>query len=129
MFVGMNPYQDALFFKGWLKRMMVTAAVAFYHYHREDKLTRDIKKMIQNIFPEGDSAKMRNKASMSLVKNFSPPYRIVFNLFVIDGFTHEEIAALLPSSTGTSQNHLLTARTILHQRVRRSLPDKYWKYV
>jgi RNA polymerase sigma-70 factor (ECF subfamily) len=47
---------------------------------------------------------------IKLVQKLSTSYRTVFNLFVIDGYTHEEISKLLSISTGTSKSHLFKAR-------------------
>ena len=50
------------------------------------------------------------KELVILIKDLPPAYRVVFNLYVIDGYTHNEIAELLNISTGTSKSSLKRAR-------------------
>ncbi|RYZ57092.1 MAG: RNA polymerase sigma factor, partial [Chitinophagaceae bacterium] len=54
------------------------------------------------------------------VKKLSPAYRAVFNLYVIDGFSHQEIAQALGISVGTSKSNLSKARIILQNSIRQN---------
>jgi RNA polymerase sigma-70 factor (ECF subfamily) len=54
------------------------------------------------------------------VKRLSPAYRAVFNLYVIDGYTHQEIADTLGISVGTSKSNLSKARTILQNFIKKN---------
>jgi RNA polymerase sigma-70 factor (ECF subfamily) len=52
------------------------------------------------------------------IKKLPPSYRVVFNMYVIDGFTHQEIANQLGISVGTSKSNLSKARAILQKIIR-----------
>jgi RNA polymerase sigma-70 factor (ECF subfamily) len=54
-----------------------------------------------------------------LIKELPPAYRVVFNLYVIDGYTHNEIASLLNMPAGTSKSSLSRARELLQQSLKK----------
>ena len=58
------------------------------------------------------------KIILSLVQELSPGYRTVFNMYVVEGYTHKEIADMLGISEGTSKSQLSRAKVILQDMVR-----------
>jgi RNA polymerase sigma-70 factor (ECF subfamily) len=66
---------------------------------------------------------------MAMVQRLSPSYRAVFNLHVIDGYTHDEIGKMLGISEGTSKSNLLKARSNLRKMLERYSNVEYAKYV
>ena len=58
------------------------------------------------------------KELISLVKKLPPAYRAVFNMVVIDGMTHHEVASLLDISVGTSKSNLSRARVLLQKNIK-----------
>jgi len=54
---------------------------------------------------------------MKVIQELSPKYRMVFNLFAIEGYSHKEISALLEISEGTSKSNLSRARAILQEKL------------
>lgn len=62
---------------------------------------------------------------LECIANLSPQYRMVFNLYAIEGYSHKEIADLLTISEGTSKSNLARARGILQQRIEQlAAPEK-----
>jgi RNA polymerase sigma-70 factor (ECF subfamily) len=55
------------------------------------------------------------KKLIALIRKLSPAYKLVFNLYVIDGYTHQEIANMLGISVGTSKSNLSKARAFLQK--------------
>ncbi len=75
-------------------------------------------------------SKINYDSLIQLVQKLSVAYRTVFNLFVIDGYSHEEIAEMLSISVGTSKSNLFKARENLRKmltetEVKSYLPDHY----
>jgi RNA polymerase sigma-70 factor (ECF subfamily) len=60
------------------------------------------------------------KDLIEMVKQLSPQYRSVFNLYVIDGYNHLEIADIMQISVGTSKSNLSRARTLLQNKIKKS---------
>jgi RNA polymerase sigma-70 factor (ECF subfamily) len=59
------------------------------------------------------------KELIILIKELPPAYRVVFNMYVVDGYTHNEIAGLLNIPTGTSKSSLSRARELLQQSLKK----------
>jgi RNA polymerase sigma-70 factor (ECF subfamily) len=55
---------------------------------------------------------------LSMIRELSPQYKMVFNLYAIDGYTHKEISEMLGISEGTSKSNLARARAILQEKVK-----------
>ena len=66
---------------------------------------------------------LAEKDIIRLIQELSPGYRTVFNLYVIEGFSHKEIAEQLGISEGTSKSQLARARTILQKKVSQYLSE------
>ena len=66
---------------------------------------------------------LAEKDIITLVQGLSPGYRTVFNLYVIEGYSHREIADQLGISEGTSKSQLARARSILQKKVSQYLSD------
>jgi RNA polymerase sigma-70 factor (ECF subfamily) len=99
-------------FKSWLRKIMVNASIDHYrkfskHYSNEEAG----ETMIQIPGGQGDAiADLSHRELIAMIQGLPPSYRTVFNLYVIDGFSHDEIADQLKISVGTSKSHLFKAR-------------------
>ena len=71
---------------------------------------------------------MAEKDIIKLIQELSPGYRTVFNLYVIEGFAHKEIAEQLGISEGTSKSQLARAKSILQKKVAQYLSDTEKSY-
>jgi len=98
--------------KGWMKRIMINTAI---DHLRKNKHEFNITEVAENHFNipgevETSIEQMTYKEIIAVIQRLSPVYRIVFNLYVIDGFKHEEIARQLGISVGASKSNLAKAR-------------------
>ena len=106
-------------FLGWLKRIVVNTAI--------DELRKKHREVpFENVeddtwhFPaaaEQSDSILLYKELIAYLKELPPAYNRVFNLYVIDGYSHAEIAQLLGISTGTSKSNLFRAKEILQKKV------------
>ena len=100
---------------GWMRRIMINTAIDAL---RKDNMMPEIGNIDENIWVQEDSRQSADQAMLykeliNEIKKLPPSYRIVFNMYVIDGFTHQEIANHLGISVGTSKSNLFKARDIL----------------
>lgn len=128
VFTKIGKYDPGRSFKGWIRRILINTAVDAYrqnhkHYYAEDISVVEHEVIVGNVLDQ-----MQYEALIQLIQHLSPAYRTVFNLYVIDGFSHEEIAAQLHISVGTSKSNLSKARANLQGHLKRLIPDEYWKY-
>ena len=101
----------------WIKRIVINTAIDEL---RKNNGTPEIGAIPEWVWEKSDYSQKADEQLMyreiiSQIKSLPPMYRTVFNLFVIDGCTHIEIAATLGISTGTSRSNLFRARSILQR--------------
>lgn len=102
---------------GWMKRIVINTSIDFML--RESLVPEHIT-LPEEASNKKDTAttgehNMAYKELINLVRKLSPAYRVVFNLHVIDGYTHPEIAKMLGISVGTSKSNLAKAKTFLQK--------------
>ena len=87
---------------------------------REDTLNPIFQKNAFSREDEGDDAldRITCEELVALIQTLSPRYRMVFNLYAIEGLTHQEISEELGISVGTSKSNLSRARVILQEKIR-----------
>jgi RNA polymerase sigma-70 factor (ECF subfamily) len=103
---------------GWLKRIMINTSI---DHLRAKKMTPEIGGIPEHVWEitshhQADQL-ILYKDLISALKNIQPLYRSIFNLYVIDGYNHIEIADLLGISVGTSKSGLSRARQLLQTRI------------
>ena len=126
VFTRLDQYDPAQPFKGWLRRILINAAID--HYRQEVRHQHEsIEPFEQTVVSETANAfsQLAHEDLMKLIQQLSPAYRLVFNLYVMDGFTHEEIAGQLGISVGASKSNLARARENLRLLVKHLNNDEY----
>ena len=106
-------YQDHYAsFKGWLKKIMIHTAIDNYRKNQKHSNHLELDELIFNMpYTDAQSVdKMSYDEIRKQVQLLSLAYRTVFNLFVVDGYSHEEIAEALHISVGTSKSNLAKAK-------------------
>ena len=106
-------------FEGWVRRIMVNTALKKYSLRRYDKevVGYEIKDRDESGMEPSAYAHLTQKEILELINNLPDGYRLIFNLFVIEGFQHEEIAEMLHIQPGTSRSQLVKARTMLQKQI------------
>lgn len=104
-------------FKGWLRKIMVYTAIDHFRKHHKHRMVTQLDNVVYQVPSESEDAieKLTYEEIIRAVQQLSPGYRTVFNLFVIDGLSHDEIATELGISTGTSKSNLSKARRQLQK--------------
>ena len=118
-------------FEGWMRRIMVNAALLKYrskssHLRSVIEFDPDRHDAVDNI---SVIKQLETKELVSLVQRLTPAYRMVFNLFVLEGMKHREIAELLGISEGTSKSNLAAARVILQKALTGMGVGRHYKII
>jgi len=111
-------YKDVISsFKGWLRKIMVYTAIDHFRKYQKHQLVASLDDVVYHVPAVSDEAinKLSYDEIIRAVQDLSPGYRAVFNLFVIEEFSHEEIAGHLGISVGTSKSNLSKARRQLQK--------------
>lgn len=99
-------------FKGWLRKIMVCTAIDHFRKNVKHKMVGELNVSSVMVYTTEESPleKISYDEIIRSIQNLSPAYRTVLNLFIIEGFSHEEIAEQLGIAVGTSKSNLAKAR-------------------
>ncbi|MCW3090585.1 MAG: sigma-70 family polymerase sigma factor [Ferruginibacter sp.] len=97
-------------FKGWFHKIIVNTCIDWYRSNKNAKVLDIATQYMLTDHNENGEEKLSYKEILGALKQLSPAYKTVFNLFVIEGLSHDEIAKKLAISTGTSKSNLSKAR-------------------
>ena len=122
IFKKMHQYQFKGSFEGWLKRIVVNTALQKYR-------KKNVLNLISDEFPdkievEVDETTVSLDYLLRIIQELPNRYRLVFNMYVLDGYSHREIAEMLEISEGTSKSNLSRARQILKRKVEQNVLDE-----
>ena len=106
-------------FEGWIRKIVVNTALKKYSLMRYEKEVSGIEHVTGNENAEDPSAysHLSQKDLLVLINNLPDGYRTIFNLHVMEGYQHEEIAELLGIQPGTSRSQLVKARNMLQKQI------------
>jgi len=104
-------------FEGWMKRIMVNLSLEKCRTRYKMNTVEDITIYEYKSVNEDVYADMNADQLLEIISDLSPRYRMVFNLYAIDGYQHKEIAEMLNISEGTSKSNLARARKILQDKI------------
>jgi RNA polymerase sigma-70 factor (ECF subfamily) len=127
VFIKLNKYDPKRSFKGWLRKIMINTALDNYRHNLKHYYQQDLETSPDVSASGSVLADMAYQEMVNMVQKLSPAYRTVFNLYVMDGYTHEEIAEILDISVGTSKSNLSKARENLRILLKKN-KDEYARY-
>lgn len=130
VFKGIENYKGDGSFEGWIKRIVVNTAIDNYRRKRVIPIVTDselVDRSGEKLSDETEEESVYNSVPvqevMKAVQKLSPAYRTVFNLYVMEGHNHNEIAEMLDISVGTSKSNLSKARQNL-KRILQPIVDR-----
>jgi RNA polymerase sigma-70 factor, ECF subfamily len=115
VFVNLKNFEQKGSFEGWIRRIMVNECISFIRVQKQVKYIDD-----ENYFEESFN-NIESQFSVddiqSLIDNLPDGYKMVFNLYAIEGYKHQEIAQMLGINEGTSKSQLSHARKMLQNQI------------
>lgn len=115
IFDKINQYKGKGSFEGWMKR--ITVNTVLQKYRKEEPLALIYENFDKEIEVESDNANVNLQTLLQYIQELPNKYRLTFNLYVLDGYSHKEISKKLGTSTGTSKSNLARARVILKEKI------------
>jgi RNA polymerase sigma-70 factor (ECF subfamily) len=119
LFHNIDKFRGEGSFEGWIKRIFINTAIEHYrksvNYNGYEELENT-----SNIRHIGERATemLATQDLLKMVKKLSPGYRTIFNLYVMEGYSHKEIADMMGISEGTSKSQLARAKSILQKMIK-----------
>ncbi len=110
VFMNMHKYDRQRSFNAWISTIMINTSIDYYRNRIKKIEMEELNAKHEVEDSENILSHLNYEDLIKLVQKLSYAYRTVFNLFAIDGFSHEEISAMLSISVGTSKSNLFKAR-------------------
>ena len=104
-------------FEGWIRRIMVNTAIEVYRKNQRSLNVVDIDQVFDEPQTMFDMSGLETKDLLKLIKQLPGGYRLVFNMYVIEGYSHKEIGEQLNISEGASKSQLSRARALLREKI------------
>jgi RNA polymerase sigma-70 factor (ECF subfamily) len=119
VFQSLDRFRFEGSFEGWVRRIIVNTALEYLR--KEDYRTTSIEDADFQDPPGSHDVESGLSAQdlLAMIRELSPRYRMVFNLYAIEGYSHKEISEMLNISEGTSKSNLSRARTILQEKIKK----------
>ncbi|GAA3777499.1 RNA polymerase sigma factor [Corallibacter vietnamensis] len=116
IFNKISQYKHKGSFEGWLKRIAVNTALQRYRNQGVFEIIDESKIEIVEVTID-DDFDISIDFLLQIIQELPDRYRLVFNLYVMDGYSHKDIADMLKITTGTSKSNLARARMILIEKI------------
>lgn len=117
IFNKIHQYTNKGSFEGWIKRITINTALQRYRQVSVFNLVNEDAIEDTDVTLEGEEDNINLDFLLQIIQALPDRYRLVFNLYVLDGFSHNEISEMLKISSGTSKSNLSRARLILKEKI------------
>ncbi len=126
IFSKMQDFKGEGSFEGWIRRIMVHSAIEYYRKHHKMMQLVDLETPgAEQTVNAAAASNLETKDLLAIIQTLPPGYRMVFNLYAIEGYSHKEIGEIMNISEGASKSQLSRARTILKEKVNQTGGTRY----
>lgn len=116
IFNKIDQYRSDGSLEGWLKRIVINTALQRYRSKGVFNIVNE-EQIVEDVTVEFEDKDIDLNFLLSTIQELPDRYRLVFNLFVLDGYSHKEISEMLNITTGTTKSNLARARMILKDKI------------
>jgi RNA polymerase sigma-70 factor (ECF subfamily) len=127
VYKNLEKYQFNGSLEGWIRRIMVNTAIDWYRKNKNTFGFTDDEQQIEDTNIAIDdmvNSDFNVQDIMKAIQKLSPAYKAVFNLYVVEGYSHKEIADMLNINIGTSKSNLAKAK----HKLQKLLANQYQEY-
>lgn len=112
-----GQYKSKGSFEGWIKR--ITINTVLQKYRKEQHLNVVSENLMEEIELDSGYGDISLQTLLKYIQELPNKYRLTFNMYVLDGYSHKEISEQLGTSLGTSKSNLARARMILKEKIKK----------
>lgn len=123
VFANLKNFEHKGSFEGWIRRIMVNECISFLRVQKKVSFLEDEYYQVSGF--NNTESKFSVEDIQSLIDHLPDGYKMVFNLYALEGYKHKEIAEMLGINEGTSKSQLSHARRLLQQQVAKSKNYSY----
>jgi RNA polymerase sigma factor (sigma-70 family) len=118
VFQSIKQYKEMGSFDGWLRKIFLNTIFEGFRKMNIRSLDIKVEEYSDHAIEDDVISQLNSKEMIKMIQELSPAYRMVFNLYAIEGYTHKEIGKMLGISEGTSKSNLARARNILQGKLK-----------
>lgn len=115
VFRKIDTFKEEGSLEGWIRRVITNVAIRSYQRNARLHVSVDLEEAEREVGVNGLDAEHSAEELLAMIQRLPDGYRVVFNLFAIEGYSHEEIAEQLEITVGTSKSQLSRARQALQR--------------
>lgn len=132
LFANLHKYKSDGSFEGWVRRIFVNNAIDSFRRKKHREIVPENDYQILNLaddkdehaFLDEEEETIKPKDVIAAMQQLSPAYKMVFNLYVMENYAHQEIADEIGISVGTSKSNLAKARMNMRKILQRQFADR-----
>ena len=117
VFTKISSFNSEGSFEGWIRRIMVNTSIENFRKNQRMLQVVELDEAFEQPSVGFDFGKLGMEDLLKVIASLADGYRMVFNMYAIEGYSHREIAAELGITEGASKSQLSRARTILRQQI------------
>ena len=118
VFRHLDSYRGAGSFEGWVRKVMVNTAIEMYRKNQRSGFLVELDVTREDVQETFSMDALECEDLLQVIQTLPDGYRVVFNLYALEGFSHKEIADLLQISEGASKSQLSRARAWLREKLK-----------
>ncbi|MQP25031.1 sigma-70 family RNA polymerase sigma factor [Flavobacterium sp. LMO8] len=115
IFEKISQYKNSGSFEGWAKRVVINYVLQQYRNQKVFEIVSEKIPATDELEIEDENVSI--EFLTKIIQELPDRYRLVFNLYVMDGYSHKEIAEMLGINIGTSKSNLARAKAILKDKI------------
>lgn len=126
IFSNMHQFSREHSFEGWMRRIIANTALTHYKRNVKHYYQKEIEEIKETDFEDVviEDAEFTQEELLHIIQNIADGYRLVFNLYAIEGYKHREIAEMLGIDEATSKSQFFRARKIIQQKLQELAQEK-----
>lgn len=118
VFKSISSFRGEGSFEGWIRRIMVNTAIGNYNKRKGSQVLVDLDAVQDLAASSFEMEGLEAQDLLKLIRQLPEGFRMVFNMYAIEGYSHKEIAEVLVISEGTSKSQLSRARVWLKEKIK-----------
>lgn len=113
VFTSLKQFNNIGSLEGWIRKTMVNTAIDFYRKRSKERRNISIDQVYDLPFESSILENINAQQLIELTQKLPEGAKLIFNLYVVEGYSHEEIALKLDISIGTSKSQVSRAKSLL----------------
>jgi RNA polymerase sigma factor (sigma-70 family) len=118
IFINIREYSGEGSFTGWMRRIVINTAITYYHKNLKHKHYVEIEELYSSEVGEDiPDSRFTSDELQKVLDQLPPGYKVIFNLYAVEGYKHKEIAEMLDIDINTSKSQYSRARSFIRKRL------------